>query len=97
MMSIGQWVLGGVEITDERRLFLVPVQRRDARTLLKIIKKYVAPGSIIHTDCWRAYERIPRLVNRNGQSYDYQHFTVNHSAHFVAEDGTHTNTIEGKF
>ena len=76
--------------------FLVPVKKHNARTLLKLIKKHVAPGSIIHTDCWKAYDQIPELINRHGQSYQFQHFSVNHSRQFITEDGVHTNTIEGK-
>ena len=97
-MVEGQWVLGGVERTEERRIFLVSVERRDATTLLSIIQDKVAPGSIIYTDCWAAYGGIPSLVDDNGQPLDLQHFTVNHSLHFRDPiTRVHTNTIEGKF
>lgn len=62
----GQWVLGGVERTEERRLFLVSVERRDADTLLSVIQEKVAPGSIIYSDCWAAYGGIPE----NGEPMD---------------------------
>ena len=50
----GQWVFGGVE-RDSTRCFLIPVGDRKASTLIPIIKKYIADGSIIISDCWRAY------------------------------------------
>lgn len=55
-----------------------------------LILKYVRPGSIIHTDCWRAYDGIQEW------GYDFRHFTVNHSLSFISPEGIHTNTIEGK-
>uniref|UniRef100_A0A0N5BHB7 DDE_Tnp_IS1595 domain-containing protein n=1 Tax=Strongyloides papillosus TaxID=174720 RepID=A0A0N5BHB7_STREA len=51
----GVWVVGGVEITEDRRVFAVPVEKRDAETLLNVIKTHVRPGSIIHTDMWKGY------------------------------------------
>ncbi|OBZ81182.1 hypothetical protein A0J61_10770 [Choanephora cucurbitarum] len=85
----GVWVFGSTERTDQRKCFLVTVPDRSARTLLDVIEKHVLPGSIIHTDCWKAYERIEEL-GRN-----YSHFTVNHSVEYVTDGGVHTNTIEG--
>jgi transposase-like protein len=82
----GCWVFGGVERTAERRCFAVPVQQRDAATLIPLITTHIRPGSIIISDMWRAYNFIPA---------DYEHLTVNHSLHFVDPlTGTHTNTIE---
>ena len=37
----GVWLVGGVEITKERKLFLVEVSERKAVTMLNVIKKYV--------------------------------------------------------
>lgn len=56
-----------------------------------VIQNFVKPGSTIHTDCWAAYSSLANL-----EDYQYTHNTVNHSVNFVAPDGTHTNTIEGK-
>jgi transposase-like protein len=85
----GIWVLGGIEKTEERRTFLVPIQSRDANTLLTLISAHVHPGSIIYTDCWRGYAGLE-------DGLPYTHFTVNHSQTFVdADSGVHTNTIEG--
>ena len=82
-------MIGGVERTQRRLIFAEVVERRDARTLLNVISRHVAAGSIVHTDLWRGYVSIE-------DELDVQHFTVNHSINFVdPETGTHTNTIEG--
>ena len=54
----GCWILGGVERTQDRKAFLIEVPDRTADTLLSIIQKYVLPGSIIYTDCFRSYSTL---------------------------------------
>ena len=66
-------------------MHLVPT--RDAATLLPIIQQYVLPGSIMHSDEWRAYSSIQSRLG-------LQHFTVNHSVTFVAPNGAHSQNIE---
>ena len=34
------------------------VKRRDAETLMSLIRQHVAPKTEIHSDEWRAYNRI---------------------------------------
>lgn len=83
----GAWVLGGVERTENRKLFLVEVPDRKEATLLGIITTYVLPGSIIYTDCFKSYQNLQNL---------YEHHTVNHTETFInLENGACTNTIEG--
>ena len=85
----GVWIIGGVERTPERKLFLKVIEKRDAETLLNFINAHVKQGSIIYTYGWRGYSMIKSLLNM-------QHGVVNHSLHFVnPENGHHTNTIEG--
>jgi transposase-like protein len=85
----GAWVLGGVEKTEERKIFIIPVQNRTAETLLEAINHHVLPGSIISTDLWRGYNSLNTINS-------YAHLTVNHSKHFKdPESGANTNTIEG--
>ncbi|KRH91877.1 putative transposable element, partial [Pseudoloma neurophilia] len=86
----GQWVLGIVERTEKRRIILIPVERRDSKTLTDIIRKYVHPLSIILTDKWKGYNELKK--------YFKDHKTVNHSKNFKdPETGVHTNTIEGNW
>lgn len=85
----GVWVLGGVEKTEARKLFMIPVPDRSANTLFQAINEHVLPGSIISTDLWRGYNQLNRMNN-------YTHYTVNHSRHFIdPQSGVNTNTIEG--
>ena len=68
---MGFW---GVDTTT-KEVFLVCVERRDAETLLPIIREKIAPGTTIVSDLWAAYNTI----GMNG----YTHLTVNHSINFV--------------
>ena len=45
------------------------VQTRDAATLLPIIQRHVAPGTVIHSDQWRAYTRIHILFTKSLMDY----------------------------
>lgn len=63
------------------------VDRRNAATLLPIIQQHVRPGTVVHSDEWRAYSGI--------SAAGYTHLTVNHSLHFVDPiTGTHTQHVE---
>jgi transposase-like protein len=85
----GVWVVVGVEITEARKVFIVPVERRDAETLKAVIKDHVRTGSKIHTDLWKGYGWIDDDSN-------YSHGTVNHSIEFKDSiSGVNTNTVEG--
>jgi len=82
----GQWVFGLIE-RESGRVVLVPVEKRDASTLVPIIKKWVLPGSKIISDMWGAYNSL----NMEG----YIHETVNHSKNFTDPiTGANTNRIE---
>ena len=85
----GVWIFGGVEMTNERKVFLVNVPDRSEETLLRYIDAHIAPGSIIISDMWRGYLNIEsKLLLR--------HYTVNHSIEFVnSNTGANTNMIEG--
>lgn len=61
------------------------MERRDKETLMLIIQRWTAPGSIIVLDCWKPYDEVRKL--------DYIHKEANHSAEFVNK-GFHTNEIE---
>ena len=86
---LGKWILDGYCRTS-RQCFLEECtgNKRDHHTLLRLIKKNVAPGTIILTDKWKAYNQLSR--------HGYTHLTVNHRTGFVDPlTGTHTNTCEG--
>jgi transposase-like protein len=81
-------VLGGID-RETKECFMVPVDRRDAATLLPIIQQFVHPGTRIFTDEWRSYHNLPQL--------GFGHNTVNHSLHVVDPHDAeiHTNRVEG--
>ncbi|CAO3593752.1 unnamed protein product [Absidia cylindrospora] len=91
----GVWVVGGVEKTRQRKVFVTTVVDRGANTMKNVITRFVLPGSIIRTDFWRSYDRIEEWTDDQGMSLDYVHQKVNHSQEFIAVNGVHTNTIEG--
>jgi ISXO2-like transposase domain len=100
----GAWVFGGVELTPERKFFAVVVPDRTKETLHAAIKRHIAPGSIIRSDCWSAYINLKKgekIEDCEGLAewlpeMNYKYEAVNHSEHFVDPDtGVHTNTIEG--
>jgi len=69
--------------------FMNIVTQRNAATLLPIIHAHVAPGTIVHSDQWAAYNQIASLPNVAS------HSTVNHSVTFVNPiNNTHTQNIE---
>ena len=85
----GQWVFGGV-CRNTRDFFMVPVETRDAKTLLAIIKDKIKEGTTIISDCWKSYD----CLSQEG----FQHLTVNHSMNFVdPKTAAHTNTIERRW
>ena len=83
------WVFGLADTSYKPAItYLELVDKRDAATLLPIIRKAVQPGTIIHSDQWGAYNKIQSELN-------LQHGVVNHSINFVDPDtGVHTQTIE---
>lgn len=70
----GQWVFGGIE-EDSRKCFIVTVEDRSEKTLLKHIQEWIEPGTTIVSDRWKAYSNLAK--------YGYIHKTVNHSIEFV--------------
>ena len=66
---------------------MIPVEKHDRDTSLPIIKEFIAPGTTIISDCWKAYDTL--------NQHDFEHLIVNHSIEVVNSDGDHTNKIEG--
>ena len=81
---MGFWGTGKI---NKHKIFMIFVHNRKATTLMPLIKKWIAPGSIIHSDCWKAYNGLTKM--------GYTHVTVNHSKEFVNKDtAACTNAIE---
>ena len=48
---------GGIE-RQSKKCFFEIVEDRSAKTLIPIITKYVKPGTVILSDCWKAYSTL---------------------------------------
>ena len=81
----GVWVFGGTCRRTQGKLFKT-VKDRSADTLIPIIEKYIAKGSTVYSDCWKAYSQLNQL--------GYNHQVANLSVEFKADDGTCTNQIK---
>jgi len=82
----GQWIFGMIE-RETGRVALIPVENRTRDTLLPIIKKWILPGTLIISDCWKPYDVL--------SEEDFLHLKVNHSVCFKdPQTGANTNRIE---
>ena len=84
--------LGRVKPPSLTNAFAVRVHNRKAETLDLIIKKFIAPGTLIMTDSAAVYKN---MTDRLGN--DYFHFSVNHKkGEYVSfkDKGVYTNTVE---
>jgi len=66
---------------------VLSVPDRSARTLLAAIKKHIAPGSTIMSDCWSGYKP---------EEAGFEHCRVNHSYNFLnpEDKNIHTQNAE---
>lgn len=72
------------------KIILVRVKKRTAKTIKKVMKKYIKKESIIFSDEWRGYIMCKDIFQA--------HLTVNHSKHYVDPvTSAHTQTIEGNW
>jgi len=86
------WVIGMVERTLQRKTAWVVVEKRNASVCTAVIRKFIKPGSIIHSDEWGGYNPIKKM------GLNYEHRRLCHKREFVNTTdgfGTHTQTIEG--
>ena len=66
---------------------MLPVHDRKQKTLIPLIQKWIHPGSIIQSKCWKSYNKLSKL--------GYTHVTVNHSKEFMnVSNAACTNSIE---
>lgn len=70
-----QWVLGGIE-KKTKKTFLVSVDDDyDSASLIPLIEEWIAPGTTIVTNRWKAYKQLTQD--------DFDHLSVNFSINFV--------------
>jgi transposase len=64
-------------------------------TLSGIIKQHIVPESVIYTDEFASYGRVPFLRDENGKPFNFRHRTINHSKGEYVYKDIHTNSVEG--
>lgn len=89
-MLNNQWYVGGIE-RGTRNVFIVPVERRNTETIVRVLSENILPGTLVITDQWRAYSSAFRILN----NLNYE--TINHSINFVdpLRSDIHTQNVEG--
>ena len=80
--------LFGISQLSEHKCILVPVEKRDEATLMKIIEEHVdkSCNMKVVSDGWSSYKNLALA--------GYQHSVVIHKNEFVNDQGDHTNSIE---
>ena len=56
------WIIGEIERTYEKKIFLCEIPYRKHETLLTVIQNHVYPGTIIYTDFWKGYLHIETIL-----------------------------------
>ncbi|KAG0425998.1 hypothetical protein DMUE_6001 [Dictyocoela muelleri] len=82
-----QWLIGGIEETDEKRIFLMIIPNREITTFYNVLLKHVNIGSIVITDGHPSY---PSAVSQ----FNSHHIIVPHCEGFTNINGDNTNLIE---
>ncbi|KAJ0182124.1 hypothetical protein K1T71_002846 [Dendrolimus kikuchii] len=81
-----QRVFAGFKQKNNKNQFLIPTHNRECDILI-LIKTHIKPGSIIYSDCWKAYDSLSQE--------SFEHLTVNHNLNFVDPvTGVHTQNME---
>ncbi|KAK9876098.1 hypothetical protein WA026_011209 [Henosepilachna vigintioctopunctata] len=81
-----QWVFSGIE-RQSKKFFLIPVSSRSKETLLKIIDEWVLPGTIIMSNCWKAYGCL--------DDEGFRKQRVDHGKNFIDPDTKHIERMWG--
>ena len=85
-------MIGGVVLGNHDSCFIEYVERRDQATLIDVIRRKIAPRSIIMTDMRGGYVNLTLILHE----YEFTHMTVNHSNNFINPiTGANTQSIEG--
>ncbi|CEF60081.1 Transposase, ISXO2-like domain-containing protein [Strongyloides ratti] len=81
-----QWCFGGI-CRETKECFVEPVANRASETLMEVLKRRVAPETLIISDMWRGYSQV--------SDSGYEHLKVNHKYNFVDPlTNAHTQNIE---
>ena len=84
------WVFGGVSRNTGKAFAIVcPKNKRTKTALFPILQAKIKAKTMIFSDGWRPYRKIPTL--------GFRHRWIDHSLHYVdpKDRNLHTNTIEG--
>ena len=81
------WILGVIDNTPQKILFITKVPNRRIDTLSQILEGIIATGSSFYTDGYPSYPGVSNNLH-------LEHIVVNHNAGFISFDRTHTNNIE---
>lgn len=63
------------------------IENVKTETLIPFVKKNVEPNTMVYTDEWRSYRKLPK--------HGYQHDRIRHGIKAWVVGDVHTNTIEG--
>ena len=77
------------------KVFAQTIPDASEPTLSGIIKKHVVPESVIYTDEWAGYGRIPFLRDENGNLLGFRHRHIAHASGEYVSGDIHTNSVEG--
>ena len=86
--AYAQTWLFGISQASEHKCCIIPVARRDEKTLMGLIKKHISTESKmkIISDGWAAYSKL--------EAAGYTHSVVIHKEEFKNKAGDTTNSIE---
>jgi transposase-like protein len=88
-----QWVFVMYE-RETGILIMVPVARRNSKTLIPILTKWIKQHTTIVSDMWKAYDPISKNAGKK-----WTHWNVNHSQNYVNPENSamHTQGIESSW
>ena len=93
--ATGTWVFPwvfGIVCRGSLPIWLERVPEKTRDYLVPIMEKRVKPGTEIHSDKWKAYDKLEEHLHCSA------HFTVNHKYNYVNPwTGAHTQTIESSW
>lgn len=91
---IGTKLIGGIDRTEKKCFFAVPVTDKSAETIYSVIKGNIKNGSILYIDLKVSFDQKSDQINtENDSGFTYK--KLRHSDGFVALDGTYINNLKG--